>query len=106
LTGFGDPSIMVFGGRAARKREFIYPRKLNSLDFHGVQPYLQVFLPPLEIEKGEIYIKERAMTTLRKELQKIIMMTTIRLEEKKAAPVNPKTAVSLMKIFELDKKDD
>ena len=46
------------------------------------------------------------MTTLREQIQKIIMKTTIRLEDKKAVPVNPKTAVSLMKIFELDKKDD
>lgn len=43
------------------------------------------------------------MTTLREELQKIIMITAIRLEEKKAAPVNPKTAVSLSRLFGIKK---
>ena len=41
------------------------------------------------------------MTTLREELQKIIMKTAISLESKKAAPVNPKTANNLVKIFGL-----
>jgi len=43
------------------------------------------------------------MTTLREELQKIILITAARLENKKAAPVNPKTAVSLMKLFGLNR---
>lgn len=39
------------------------------------------------------------MTTLREEIQKIILITAARLDAKKAAPVNSKTALNLQKIF-------
>ncbi len=39
------------------------------------------------------------MTTLREEIQKIMLITAVRLENKNAVPVNPKTAYNLQRLF-------